>query len=454
MDNGRSDNAMRIVVIGTGHVGLVTCGALASIGHAVTGLDSDKEKVATLNAGRLPFVEPGLGELIARVTAEGRLRFATEAQEAIAKADAVFICVGTPPLPSGEPDLVAMEQAAELAGRYVTDGCVIVEKSTVPAGTAERLRRVISRARPVGKGRLDIASNPEFLREGHAVRDALEPDRILIGAESEHARAVLRRVYQPLVERGYRLMETDINTAELAKHACNGYLALKISYANALARVCDLAGADVTAIADVMGADPRINRAFLDAGLGFGGSCFPKDLQAFERLSARLGYDFQLLREVMLINENAVAGIVGKIRDELWSLEGKKIALFGLAFKPGTDDVREAPALALARRLMSAGALVTGHDPEAARNAKQELPELEIASEPLDAASGADCVVVCTEWPLYRTLDLSALSSVMAYPFVVDARNIYSGREMREHGFVYRPVGRPNVDAFHAELTR
>lgn len=444
---------MRIVVIGTGHVGLVTCGTLAAIGHTVTGVDSDGEKITTLRAGRLPFVEPGLDDLIAHATAEGRLRFATEAPDAIAESDAVFICVGTPPLPSGEPNLVAMERAAEMAGRYAVDGCVIVEKSTVPAGTAERVRRVIARARPVGRGRVDVASNPEFLREGHAVRDALEPDRILIGAESDHARAVLRRVYEPLVERGFPLIETDINTAELAKHACNAFLALKISYTNAVAQVCERAGADVTAVADVMGADARIGRSFLDAGLGFGGSCFPKDLQAFERLSTRLGYEFRLLREVMLINDEAVTAVVSKINDELWNLDGKKIALFGLAFKPGTDDVREAPALVLARRLMAAGARVTAHDPEAMPNAKQEVPELDIAPEPLDAASGAHCVVICTEWPVYRMLDLSALSAVMAYPFVVDARNIYSGKEMREHGFVYRPVGRQNVDAFRENVT-
>jgi UDPglucose 6-dehydrogenase len=444
---------MRIVVIGTGHVGLVTCGALAAIGHSVTGLDSDEEKIATLAAGRLPFIEPELDELIARAKAEGRLRFVSAAPEEIAEADAVFICVGTPPLPSGEPNLIAMERAAEIAGRHATDGCVIVEKSTVPAGTAERVRRVIARVRPVGRGRVDVASNPEFLREGHAVRDALEPDRILVGAESEHARAILRRVYEPLVARGYRLIETDINTAELAKHACNAFLALKISYANALAQICERAGADVTAIASVMGADSRISRSFLDAGLGFGGSCFPKDLQAFERLSARLGYEFRLLREVMLINDGAVSAVVSKIQDELWNLDGKKIALFGLAFKPGTDDVREAPALALARRLLAAGARVTGHDPESMRNAKQEVPELDVVPEPLDAAAGADCVVVCTEWPVYRTLDLEALGAVMAYPFVVDARNIYDGKEMREHGFVYRPTGRPNVDAFRAKVS-
>ena len=447
------ETVMRIVVIGTGHVGLVTCGALAAIGHSVTGLDSDEEKIATLAAGRLPFVEPELDELIARATEEGRLRFAVEAPEAIAEADAVFICVGTPPMPSGEPNLIAMERAAEIAGRYATDGCVIVEKSTVPAGTAERVRRVIARVRPVGRGRVDVASNPEFLREGHAVRDALEPDRILVGAESEHSRAVLRRVYEPLVARGYSLIETDINTAELAKHACNAFLALKISYANALAQICERAGADVTAIAGVMGADSRISRSFLDAGLGFGGSCFPKDLQAFERLSARLGYEFRLLREVMLINEDAVSAVVSKIQDELWNLDGKKIALFGLAFKPGTDDVREAPALALARRLMATGARVTAHDPEAMRNAKQEVPQLDVAPGALDAAAGAHCVVVCTEWPVYRTLDLEALEAVMAYPFVVDARNIYDGKVMREHGFVYRPTGRPNVDAFRANVS-
>jgi UDPglucose 6-dehydrogenase len=439
---------MRIVVIGTGHVGLVTCGSLAAIGHEVTGADSDEEKIATLTTGELPFYEPGLEELIDRTTAEGLLRFTTDATDAIEQAEVVFICVGTPPLPSGEPNLVAMERAAEHAARHAPEGAVIVEKSTVPAGTAERVRRVIARVRPSSAGSVDVASNPEFLREGHAVRDSLEPDRILVGTESEHARSVMRAVYEPLVAKGHRLIETDINTAELAKHACNAFLALKISYANALAGICERAGADVVAVADVMGSDPRIGRSFLDAGLGFGGSCFPKDLQAFERLSARLGYDFRLLSETMRINEDAIAAVVAKIQDELWNVEGKKIALLGLAFKPATDDVREAPALSLARRLIAMGARVTGHDPEAALNAKEEVPELAIAAEPLDAASDADCVVVCTEWPQYRAIDLAALRAVMAYPLVVDGRNIFDREEMRAHGFVYRPTGRPAADGF------
>ena len=439
---------MRIVVIGTGHVGLVTCGSLAAIGHEVTGVDSDEEKIATLTAGELPFFEPDLEELIDRATDEGRLRFATDATDAIAEADVVFICVGTPPLPSGEPNLVAMERAAEHVARHARDGAVIVEKSTVPAGTAERVRRVIARVRPAAAGTVHVASNPEFLREGHAVRDSLEPDRILVGTESEHARSVMRAVYEPLTANGHRLIETDINTAELAKHACNAFLALKISYANALAGICERAGADVVSVADVMGSDPRIGRSFLDAGLGFGGSCFPKDLQAFERLSARLGYDFRLLSETMRINEEAIGSVVAKIQDELWNLDGKKIALFGLAFKPATDDVREAPALALARRLIAMGARVTAHDPEAALNAKEEVPELAIAAEPLDAAIDADCVVVCTEWRQYREIDLAALRAAMAYPLVVDGRNIYDGEKMRAHGFVYRPTGRPAANGY------
>ena len=429
--------------MGTGHVGLVTCVALASLGHDVVGTDIDGEKISLLSQGNSPFYEPRLEEALAREMAAGRLSFTREASVALRDAEVVFICVGTPARSKGEANLVAMEVSAREIARHARDGVVVVEKSTVPAGTAERVRATLARERD--GFRFEVASNPEFLREGTALQDALEPDRIVIGVESEQARAVLRRLYEPLTNRGHSLVETDITTAELAKHASNAFLALKISFANGLARICERAGADVVSVAQVMGTDPRINRAFLNAGLGYGGYCFPKDLLALERLAARLGYRFTLLREVQRLNEEAVRVAVDKVEEALWNLEDKQIAIFGLAFKPGTDDVRFSPALALARQLLAAGARVVGFDPRAMAGAKQELPELEMASDPYEAAAGAHCVVLATEWDEFRHLDLAALKEVMAYPVVVDGRNALDPLEVAAAGFAYYPMGRPSV---------
>ena len=290
-----------------------------------------------------------------------------------------------------------------------------------------------------------MASNPEFLREGSAVHDAMAPDRILIGAEAPWAFSTMREVYAPLIQQGIPLIETDINTAELAKHACNAFLALKISYVNALARVCELAGADVVAVADVMGADPRIGRAFLNAGLGYGGSCFPKDIQAFERLTSKLGYEFPLLREVARINDEAVSATFDKVLDALWNLEGKRVALLGLAFNPGTDDVRSSPPLSLAERLLASGAEVIGYDPQAMENAKEVLPGLRLAPDPYEAAAGAHCLVLCTDWPEFRDLDLGCLHERMTYPLVVDGRNVFDAGVMADAGFMYHPTGRPSI---------
>jgi UDPglucose 6-dehydrogenase len=434
---------MQVAVMGTGHVGLVTGVAFASLGHDVVATDIDGEKIRLLLDGVSPFYEAGLEEALRREMAAGRLSFTLEASEALREAEAVFVCVGTPARASGEANLVAMETSAREIARHAPDGVVVIEKSTVPAGTAERVRTTLARERP---GFLfDVASNPEFLREGTALQDALEPDRIVIGVESEHARDVLRRLYRPLTDRGYRLMETDIATAELAKHASNAFLSLKISFANALARICERAGADVTAVADVMGADPRIGRAFLNAGLGYGGYCFPKDVMALERLSARLGYEFPLMREVGRLNDEAVAAAAARVEETLWNLEDKRVAVLGLAFKPGTDDVRFSPALALARRLIDDGAQVVGFDPQAAAAAQQDLPELQVASDPYEAATDAHCLVVATEWPEFQALDLARLRDLMAYPIIVDGRNALDPAAVAAAGFTYYPTGRPPV---------
>jgi UDPglucose 6-dehydrogenase len=433
---------MRVVVIGTGHVGLLTAATLAALGHDVVGLDQDEERIRGLQQGVAPFFEPGLPQLIEQGLTAGRLGFEVEPARGVAGAEVAFICVGTPARASGEANLVAVERAARGVAPHFTGPIVVVEKSTVPAGTAGRLWHVLGLERPDLRTEIEVVSNPEFLREGQAVEDSFRPGRILVGARSERGFETMRRLYQPLVDEGNRLIECDIATAEIAKHACNAFLALKISYANAVARVCELAGADVTAVADVMGADPRIGRAFLDAGLGWGGYCFPKDLQAFEQLSAKLGYDFRLLREVSRINDQAVEASVDKIKEALWNLEDKRIALLGLSFKPRTDDVRFSPALALARRLLDEGATVVGYDPEAGSNAKSELPELDVASSIYDAIEGAHCMVVCTEWDEFRSLDVQRARERMAHPIVVDGRNLFDPEEMMTMGFTYYGTGR------------
>jgi UDPglucose 6-dehydrogenase len=418
---------------------------MAKLGHDVVGNDLDEEKIAMLRR-RVPwFYEPGLQDLLDETMEAGRLSFTSDSAEAISGADVVFICVGTPPRASGEANLIAVEQVARDVARHGKPDVVVVEKSTVPAGTAQRVKRTLARERADFAGSAEVVSNPEFLKEGTAVEDSLNPDRVLVGAESPKAFARMRELYAPLVDNGTKLIETDIATAELAKHACNAFLALKISYANALSRLCERSGADVVAVAEVMGSDERIGRSFLNAGLGYGGYCFPKDIQAFERLAARVGAEFPLLREVARINDQAVESAADKVVEALWNVEGKKIALLGLSFKPGTDDVRSAPALALARLLLREGAHVVGYDPEGGANAKADLPELEVRHDIYDALSDAHCMVLCTEWDEFKSLDLEKLRSLMAYPVVVDGRNLFDPVEMKNAGFSYYPTGRPHV---------
>jgi UDPglucose 6-dehydrogenase len=438
---------VRIAVIGTGHVGLVAAVTFAEIGHTVTATDVDEEKITPLRLGIAPFFEPGLDNLLRMHTTTGRLSFATSTREAVLGAEAAFVCVGTPPKATGEANLVAVERAAADVATYADDGLVLVQKSTVPAGTAARVAQTMWLQNGGAHRDVEIVSNPEFLREGTAIQDSLRPERILVGAGSPRAFEVMRRIYRPLIDDGCRYIETDVQTAELAKHASNAFLAVKISFANALARICEASGADVEDVAEIMGADARIGRAFLNAGLGYGGYCLPKDVHAFAHLASRLGYDFGLLREVARINDQAIDAALDKIHEGLWNVEGKTIALLGLAFKPGTDDIRFAPPLVLARRLMEDGADIVGHDPQAAANAKDELPALRIASDPYDAAAGAHCLVTGTEWPEFAALDLTRLRSEMAYPFIVDCRNVFHPKLAAAAGFRYVPTGRPSIAA-------
>lgn len=434
---------MNVTVIGTGHVGLVTAATLAHIGHDVVGFDDDAAKIDDLRAGRMPFFEAGLGELVAECLATGRLRFVTDAAGAIPGAHVAFICVGTPGRPTGEPNMLAVERAATAVASHATGPMVVVEKSTVPVQTALRIKAVLKQR---SAHTFDIASNPEFLQEGRAVEDSLRPDRILVGADSERGHQVMRELYEPMVAAGAPYFATDIATAELAKHACNAFLALKISFVNGLARVCEASGADIEGIAEVMGADARIGKTFLRAGLGWGGSCFPKDLAAFRAQADKLGYHFGLLDEVVAINDQAIEAAVAKIKDALWNLEGKRIVQLGLAFKPGTDDVRQSPALRLARMLTEGGAHVVGCDPQAIPAALREMPELDVDDDVYHAAEGADCLVLATEWPEFAALDLGRLKGLLTTPVLVDCRNLFDPAVMAEAGFTYLPTGRPAVN--------
>lgn len=434
---------MKVGVIGAGHVGLVTAAALATLDHDIICCDNDPAKIEQLKSGRAPFFEPGLEESLR--DNDGRLHFAIDVSVAVQEAEVVFVCVGTPPRASGEANLVAVEQVAREVARHATGRIVIVDKSTVPAGTARRVMRTLKRERPDMAENIAVISSPEFLREGKALEDSLAPDRILIGGEIDWALEKMRELYKPLTDKGCLLIETDIETAELAKHACNAFLSLKISFANALARLCELSGADVVDVTHVMGTDPRIGPHFLRAGIGYGGYCFPKDLQAFERLSSKLGYEFPLLREIARINDDAIDHAVAKVTEAVWNLEDKRIALWGLAFKPETDDIRLSPALALARRLLDEGANVVGYDPQAGGSAKAELPDLEVVSDPYEAVSDAHCLVVCTEWEEFAAADLQRVKAEMRYPVVVDGRNVFEPKEMERLGFTYYPTGRPAI---------
>ncbi len=434
---------MNIAVIGSGRVGLVTGVCLASFGHDVVCMDADERKVAMLREGRPHFFEPELERLTGEGLAAGRLRFTDSVPEAVGDAEVVMICVGRPPVGLDDKSLTAVEEAARAIARAAPQDVVVVVKSTVPPGTNGRVAKVMASERP--DLRSSVVSSPEFLREGHAVQDTLEPDRLVVGTrpDAEDALAVMRKLYAPLLDAGILLIETDPSTAELAKLSSNAFLALKISYANGLARMAELAGADVVGVTEIMGGDPRIGPAFLGAGLGYGGFCLPKDIVTLEKTAKRLGYDFGLLREVVHINEEAVQSVAKIVEEAVWNLEGKRLLLLGAAFKAGTDDVRAAPALALARLLLAEGATVVMWDPMAGAEAARELPELEIADDPFEAAAGAHCAVICTEWPEFREMDLARLAAAMAEPVLVDGRNCLDPGSARAAGFRYVSIGRP-----------
>ncbi|MFN2589882.1 MAG: UDP-glucose/GDP-mannose dehydrogenase family protein [Actinomycetota bacterium] len=432
---------MRVAVLGTGRVGTPTAASLSYLGHEVVAFDVDETKIERLASGTLPFHERGLEELVRDMAAQGRLRFTADPAEAVSGARVAIVCVGTPPRPDGAADLGAVDAAAEVVARHAARPIVVVIKSTVPPGTAERVADVLGRTSP--EGAFSVVSNPEFLREGKAVEDSLQPMRILVGTESPEGVDALRELYAPLVHDGVPLLETDPRTAEVAKYACNAFLALKVSYVNALARVCEAVGADVEMVTRAMAADDRIGSRYLSAGLGYGGYCLPKDVEAFARAAADTGYDFGLLREVQRANGEAVDAAFARVLEVVGDPAGARVALLGLSFKPGTDNVTASPALSLAGRLLDAGARVSGYDPQAGGNAKSQLPELEVTGDPYAALEDAGCAVLCTDWEEFLALDLDRSREAMRTPAVVDARNALDQEALVRAGFRYVPTGRP-----------
>jgi len=433
---------MNICVVGTGYVGLVTGAVFADLGNDVVCVDNDAVKIADLDGGRMPIYEPGLEEMVARNVADGRLTFTTDLAAAVRRSVIVFITVGTPPKSDGQTDLTAVEDVARGIGQAMERYTVVVNKSTVPVGTGEFVREVIERhqASPVA---FDVVSNPEFLREGSAIEDTLRPDRIVIGAPTQQVAMTLLELYAPL-ERP--MIITDVPSAEMIKYASNAFLSTKISFINAIANICELAGADVTQVMKGMGLDPRIGSAFLAAGLGYGGSCFPKDTDSLVHTAATLGYDFAILKAVVEVNRERAAHFVDAIVKALAPLDGRVIAVLGLAFKPNTDDMREAKSVEVVERLLELGATVRVYDPVAMDHARKTLPASVIYCEsPYEAAGGADAVALVTEWNEFKFLNLERLRGVMRRPVVFDGRNVWEPERMRRLGFEYHSIGRKPV---------
>jgi len=447
---------MKICIVGTGYVGLVAGTCLAEIGHRVVCVDDDRQKIEVLRSGEMPIYEPGLEELVARNVGEDRLAFTADLKEGIEAATAVFICVGTPPLEDGDADLSAVEQVARRIGELSSSYKLVVEKSTVPVQTGMWIEKTLRVYGDGGQVEFDVASNPEFLREGSAVVDFLHPDRIVVGVGHPRAERLLREMYDPIIRRTFvcpvhstcsatepvPFVVTDIRSAELIKHASNAFLATKISFINGVADLCELVGADVELVAEGMGLDARIGRAFLKAGLGFGGFCFPKDLQAFVKIAEKCGHDFRLLREVDRINQARIPQAIKKLKDQLWILKEKVVGVLGLAFKPDTDDVRYSPAIALVKQLLGEGVSVRAYDPKAMEKARGEIPSAMFCRDPYEAVTGADAVVVATEWKEFESLDLTRMKTLMRRPLILDGRNLFNREKMKSMGFEYLGIGR------------
>ena len=429
---------MNISIIGSGYVGLVTGTCFAELGNKVICADNNAKKIAGLKKGIIPIYEPGLEELIKNNLKKKRLIFTSSIKEAVKGSEVIFIAVGTPPLENGEADLTGIENVARNIAINMTGYRLIVEKSTVPVETGEWVRHTISN-HVRHKVKFDVASNPEFLREGSAINDFMHPDRIVIGVESKKAKEILVNLYKPL---NAPLVITNIKSAELIKHASNAFLATKISYINAISRICDTVGADIREVAEGMGLDKRIGQAFLNAGIGYGGSCFPKDLDAFITITGQLGYDFELLKAVKHINEEQKNFILKKVKDVLWIIKDKTIGVLGLSFKPNTDDIRNAPSIDLIKALEAEGAKIRAYDPQAAGKAKDILHRVVFCKDPYEACKGSDCLLIATEWDEFKQLNLAKVKKLLKRPLIVDGRNMYEPKTMEKLGFTYFGVGR------------
>jgi UDPglucose 6-dehydrogenase len=432
---------MNLSVIGTGYVGLVTGTCFAEAGHDVICVDRDAAKVEMLRGGGMPIYEPGLEEMVRKNTAAGRLHFTTSTTEGVEKSDVVFIAVPTPPMEDGSVDLSFIEGVSREIAAAMNAYKIIVDKSTVPVKTGQKVAETIKRYCK-SKVDFDVVSNPEFLREGFAVDDFMKPDRVVVGVASQRPVQSMKDIYAPY---NAPIIVTDINSAELIKHAANSFLALKISYINAVSVLCEASGANVQEVANGMGMDARIGRRFLDASLGFGGSCFPKDLSAFINISEGMGYSFGLLKEVQRINAEQMHRFVKKITDTMWVLKGKTLGVLGLAFKQNTDDVRSSPAIDLCHRLQKEGASLRVHDPQAMDKARAVLKDVTFVEDMNEVADGCDALVIATEWPQFKQLDLERARRSLTHPIVFDGRNIFDIDEMERLGFLYKSIGRGKV---------
>ncbi len=429
---------MNIAIIGAGYVGLVTGACFAELGHRVTCVDNDEQKIKALKKLKIPIYEPGLEELVKRNHNHKRLSFTSDIAAAVKNSTIIFIAVGTPPRESGDADLTGIESVARAIARSMDSYRLIVEKSTVPVETGRWVKHTIELNKKK-KVDFDVASNPEFLREGQAIKDFMQPDRIVIGVESRKAERLLRELYSGI---GAPILVTDIKSAELIKHASNSYLAMKVSFINAVAKVCELSGADIGQVAEGIGMDKRIGRSFLNAGVGYGGFCFPKDLDAFISISQKLGYNFSLLKEVKKINELQKDDFVKKIEQNLWNIKGKTIGVLGLSFKPDTDDMRLAPSIDIIARLQADGASIRAYDPQAMGKAGHIFKNVKFCKDVYETAKSSDCLIVITEWNEFKKIDLKKLKKLLNQPLIIDGRNIYDPEVLKELGFKYVSIGR------------
>ncbi|MDE2392180.1 MAG: UDP-glucose/GDP-mannose dehydrogenase family protein [Cytophagales bacterium] len=435
---------MKIAVVGTGYVGLVTGTCFAETGNQVTCVDINQEKVQQMQAGKIPIYEPGLDDLFQRNTQEGRLHFTTSLKEGIEGAKVIFLALPTPPGADGSADLKYILQVANDLGPILSDYTVIIDKSTVPVGTSDKVRAAIAQNATV---EFDVVSNPEFLREGVAVEDFMKPDRVVIGTQSDRAKDLMSRLYAPLVRQGNPIIFMDERSAELTKYAANAFLATKITFMNEIANLCELVGANVDEVRKGIGTDSRIGKRFLFAGIGYGGSCFPKDVQALAKTSAENDYEFKILDSVMRVNESQKTKLIPHLAKHFkGDLAGKKIAMWGLAFKPYTDDIREAPALYNIDALLELGASVSAYDPEAMGHVKQLMGDkITFTKNPYEALEGADALLIVTEWPQFRTPDFDRMDSLLKNKVIFDGRNLYELNQMQELGYTYYSIGRQTI---------